>query len=77
MTEDPDGLMSEPERGTFPTAEVMRMRHQVQRFKYVVNVEGHCAALRLKHLLAGPSAVCCDPTTLSAFVAMRLCAFVL
>lgn len=27
------------------------------RYKYIVNVEGHCSALRLKHLLAGPSAV--------------------
>lgn len=30
---------------------------QVTRFKYIVNVEGNCAALRLKHLLAGPSLV--------------------
>ena len=27
------------------------------QYKYVVNVEGNCAALRLKYLLAGPSAV--------------------
>ena len=26
-------------------------------YKYIVNVEGNCAALRLKQLLAGPSAV--------------------
>ena len=30
---------------------------QVAQYKYIVNVEGNCAALRLKHLLAGPSAV--------------------
>ena len=30
---------------------------QVAQYKYVVNVEGNCAALRLKYLLAGPSAV--------------------
>ena len=30
---------------------------QVALYKYIVNVEGNCAALRLKQLLAGPSAV--------------------
>ena len=30
---------------------------QVTLYKYIVNVEGNCAALRLKQLLAGPSAV--------------------
>ncbi len=30
---------------------------QVAMYKYIVNVEGNCAALRLKQLLAGPSAV--------------------
>ena len=29
----------------------------MEQYKYIVNVEGNCAALRLKHLLAGPSAV--------------------
>ena len=29
----------------------------MSRFKYIVNVEGNCAALRMKHLLAGPSVV--------------------
>ena len=30
---------------------------QVSRYKYIVHVEGHCAALRLGGLLASPSAV--------------------
>ena len=30
---------------------------QVQQFKYVVVVEGNCAALRLKKLLGSPCAV--------------------
>ena len=35
----------------------MLLAVQVALYKYIVNVEGNCAALRLKHLLAGPSAV--------------------
>lgn len=35
----------------------MLLALQVALYKYIVNVEGNCAALRLKQLLAGPSAV--------------------
>ena len=40
-----------------PVAFTALLALQVALFKYIVNVEGNCAALRLKHLLAGPSAV--------------------
>lgn len=57
LTEDLDKLLSEEETQTFRPAKFMELEEQVQRFKYMVNVEGNCAALRLKHLLSSPSAV--------------------
>ena len=57
LTEDPDKLLSPAEREIFPHAQFMELTEQVSRFKYVVNVEGNCAALRLRRLLASPSAV--------------------
>lgn len=58
LTEDPDGLLSAEEAAYFGTAaSFMELEEQVARFKYLVNVEGNCAALRLKRLLASPSAV--------------------
>ncbi len=57
LTEDPDKLLSQTERETFPHAQFMELTEQVSRFKYAVNVEGNCAALRLRRLLASPSAV--------------------
>lgn len=50
-------ILSEEDRGIFEKTQFMHLRQQVQKFKYVVNVEGNCAALRLKHLLSSPSAV--------------------
>ena len=35
----------------------MSLAKQVQRFKYIVNVDGHCAALRMRELLASDSVV--------------------
>ena len=58
LTEDPNALLSAEEAAYFGTAaKFMELEEQVARFKYVVNVEGNCAALRLKRLLASPSAV--------------------
>ena len=57
LTEDPDRLLSPEERKVFGPAQFMELAEQVQRFKYVVNVEGNCAALRLRRLLASPSAI--------------------
>jgi len=45
----------------YPTLEAtkppMTLAKQVQRFKYIVNVDGHCAALRMRELLASDSVV--------------------
>lgn len=57
LTEDPDRLLSPEEREVFRPVQFMELPEQVQRFKYLVNVEGNCAALRLRRLLASPSAV--------------------
>jgi hypothetical protein len=57
LTEDPDQLLSAEETALFGRAQFLELEEQVQRFKYVVNVEGNCAALRLKRLLASPCAV--------------------
>ncbi|DBA91833.1 TPA: hypothetical protein ACH3X1_015970 [Trebouxia sp. C0004] len=35
----------------------MSLAKQVQRFKYIINVDGHCAALRMRELLASDSVV--------------------
>ena len=36
---------------------VMTLAEQVKKYKYIINVDGHCAALRLRDLLASDSAV--------------------
>ena len=35
----------------------MSMLEQVTQYKYIINADGHCAALRMRHLLASDSAV--------------------
>ena len=35
----------------------MTLADQVRRYKYIINADGHCAALRFRHLLASDSAV--------------------
>lgn len=35
----------------------MSLAQQVQKFKYIINVDGHCAALRMRELLASDSVV--------------------
>ena len=35
----------------------MSLTEQVQRYKYIVNADGHCAAMRMRDLLASDSAV--------------------
>ena len=54
-----------PAVGTLQPAEVLPseikpkigLADQVKRYKYIINADGHCAALRLRHLLASDSAV--------------------
>ena len=45
------------EKGINITKPHMELADQISRFKYIINADGHCAALRMRQLLASDSAV--------------------
>lgn len=45
------------ERGLNITKPKMQLADQIRQFKYIINADGHCAALRMRQLLASDSAV--------------------
>ncbi|KAK9829902.1 hypothetical protein WJX72_008578 [[Myrmecia] bisecta] len=49
-------LVNAVERKAFEKPK-MELQAQINEYKYIVNVDGHCAALRLRHLLSSDSAV--------------------
>lgn len=54
----PDGLPAkDEEKGIAITKPKMELADQIKKYKYIINADGHCAALRMRQLLASDSAV--------------------
>lgn len=52
----PDGLPAKDE-ALAQTKPKMELADQIKKYKYIINADGHCAALRMRQLLASDSAV--------------------
>ncbi len=52
----PDGLPAKDE-ALAQTKPKMELADQIKKYKYIINADGHCAALRMRNLLASDSAV--------------------
>ncbi|DBA77468.1 TPA: hypothetical protein ACH3X1_009293 [Trebouxia sp. C0004] len=52
----PDGLPAKDE-ALAQTKPKMELADQIKKYKYIINADGHCAALRMRQLLASDSAI--------------------